>query len=46
MLRGYETVEALAEQTGATLVPGHDPAVCDRFPEAGELLPGSAVRLA
>jgi glyoxylase-like metal-dependent hydrolase (beta-lactamase superfamily II) len=32
MYRGYETLRELAARPGAILVPGHDPAVCDRFP--------------
>lgn len=43
MVRGYETLEALAEQTGAALVPGHDPAVTERFPAFGN---GLALRVA
>jgi glyoxylase-like metal-dependent hydrolase (beta-lactamase superfamily II) len=31
MYRGYDTVRALVAQ-GATVVPGHDPAVMERFP--------------
>jgi glyoxylase-like metal-dependent hydrolase (beta-lactamase superfamily II) len=47
MVRGYETLQALSEQTGAVLAPGHDPEVTSRFPSVGgNLLPGIAVRLA
>jgi len=45
MVRGYETLEALAELTGAALVPGHDPAVVDRFPPVSDELAGIALRL-
>jgi len=46
MTRGYDTLQALSESTGAVLVPGHDPEVTDRFPSAGaDLLPGIALRL-
>lgn len=42
MVRGYETLETLAEQTGAALVPGHDPSVTERFPAFGN---GLALRV-
>jgi len=45
MARGYELLESLAEHTGAALVPGHDPAVADRYPATGSLLPALAVRV-
>ena len=32
MYEGYATLRELAARPGAVLVPGHDPAVCRRFP--------------
>jgi len=38
MTAGYDLLEAVAEHTGAVLVPGHDPEVCERFPSEGVAL--------
>ena len=46
MRAGYELLAALARETGAVLVPGHDPAVAERFPPLSRELAGIAVRLA
>jgi glyoxylase-like metal-dependent hydrolase (beta-lactamase superfamily II) len=46
MVRGYALLRALAESTGAALVPGHDPTVLERFPPVSAELAGVAVRLA
>jgi glyoxylase-like metal-dependent hydrolase (beta-lactamase superfamily II) len=32
LYEGYATLRELAARPGAVLVPGHDPAVCERFP--------------
>jgi len=38
MTTGYDVLEQLAAHTGAVLVPGHDPEVCNRFPTHGVAL--------
>jgi glyoxylase-like metal-dependent hydrolase (beta-lactamase superfamily II) len=45
LVSGYALLQALAERTGAVLVPGHDPAVVERFPAAGDELAGLALRI-
>ncbi len=44
MLEGYETLRRLASPGGA-VIPGHDPAVLQRYPPAAAGLEGVAVRL-
>lgn len=44
MVRGWETLKALASSP-AHIVPGHDPAVLDRYPAVSAGLAGIAVRL-
>jgi len=44
MLQGYDTVRALADSE-AHIVPGHDPAVMDRYPAYSEATRGRIVRL-
>lgn len=46
MVAGYGLLRELAERTGAVVVPGHDPAVVDRFPPVSDALAGVALRLA
>jgi glyoxylase-like metal-dependent hydrolase (beta-lactamase superfamily II) len=46
MVAGYGLLQSVAERTGAALVPGHEPAVAERFPPAeGDLRPGAVLRL-
>jgi glyoxylase-like metal-dependent hydrolase (beta-lactamase superfamily II) len=44
VLEGYETIKRLAPSPGH-IVPGHDPAVLDRYPAARAGLEGWVVRL-
>jgi glyoxylase-like metal-dependent hydrolase (beta-lactamase superfamily II) len=46
MVAGYETVERLAGERGASVVPGHDPLVLDRFPPFADAPAELGVRLA
>jgi glyoxylase-like metal-dependent hydrolase (beta-lactamase superfamily II) len=45
MYEGYDTVRRLCDD-GAVLLPGHDPAVVDRFPDAGGDAAGIGLRVA
>jgi glyoxylase-like metal-dependent hydrolase (beta-lactamase superfamily II) len=46
MIGGYGLLRRVAEATNAVLVPGHDPEVCERFPNVPGDLDGVALRLA
>jgi glyoxylase-like metal-dependent hydrolase (beta-lactamase superfamily II) len=46
MYRAYDLVRRLCEESGAVLVPGHDPAVMSRFPAQDGEAEGIAVRVA